>query len=116
MVKLQASFTGYNGSPTTLLALIDDETGILVIANQIAYKETRHIQQKDGEDEVKESDFTLISNVDSGETDFMFVDEMLQCFPVTIRSFHIQLKTNNQQLLLEAIEEFPIVEIGRAHV
>ena len=85
MIKLQASFTGYNGSPTTLLAVIDDDTGILVIANQIAYKETRHIQQKDGDGEISESDFTLISNVDAGETDFLFVDEMLRD---AIRSFY----------------------------
>lgn len=77
-VKLQATIAGYAGNPATLVGMFDDETGVLVVAKQIKYRETR-----------AGDDFVLVSNLELPSVDVRFGDadlkEAIQCY-FTMRS------------------------------
>ncbi len=63
-----ASIAGYNGKPTTLLAMFDEATRALVIRKEIEYREAR----REGE-----TDWAFVTNVRCAAYDCMFTEEHL---------------------------------------
>jgi hypothetical protein len=57
-----ASVAGFAGQPITLVGVLDDDTGVLVIAKQVSFSEA------------KLPDFAMVSNLDLPEVDYRFID------------------------------------------
>lgn len=62
-MRIQANIAGY-GETITLVGVLDDETGVLVVMKKVPYSEKR-----------LKDDFALVTNADLPEYDFRFTDE-----------------------------------------
>lgn len=72
-MRIQAVIGGYGPEAVTLVGVLDADTGVLVVAKQIAHREER----------VKE-DFAIVSNLRLPEVDFTFRDDHVES---AIRSY-----------------------------
>lgn len=86
-MKIQATIGGFHGEPCTMISLLDERTGIIVISKTIKYRENRYAP-----------DFALVSNLDLPELDMSFTDELLRD---SIRSYF----TRKAQLTLDVLTE-----------
>ena len=66
-MRIQAVIGSYRDAPTTLLGLLDENTGVLVIAKQVPY----------GEEKLA-PDMALVSNLDLESRDWRFTDDHIQ--------------------------------------
>lgn len=64
---IQSTISGYSGTAVTLMSVLDENTGILVVAKSIEFREDRS-------DEAA----ALISNLDLPDLDKRFTDDMLR--------------------------------------
>lgn len=67
-MKLQVSIAGYSGLPITLFGVIDDDTGVLVVAKQA----------QSFMEEKAAPDLALVSNLDLDDCDFKFSEDDLR--------------------------------------
>lgn len=65
-MKLQVLISGFMGQATTLLCVVDDDTGVLTIGKQVPFSEARM------------EGFALASNMDLPECDYLFTDKHLR--------------------------------------
>lgn len=72
-MRIQVNAAGYHGEPVTLMCLLDERTGVLVISRKINYREER-----------AKEDIALVTNMDLPDLDFRFLDkhlsEAIRCF------------------------------------
>lgn len=101
-MKIQASIAGFTGQPTTLIANLDDSTGVLVIVKELKYREERAA-----------TDVALISNLDLPDLDMRFSDENLQ---TAIRSFFTRTAQHTLDVMTEAQRHNPATQIERGEV
>lgn len=66
-MKIQATIAGFAGQPITLVAVLDEHTGVLVVAKEVKYREERIAP-----------DFALISNLDLPDLDFSYTDALMR--------------------------------------
>lgn len=66
-MKIMASVSGFTGSPVTLLALLDDDTGVLAISKPVKYREDRIAP-----------DFAFVTNMPLDDCDFRFTDDLMR--------------------------------------
>ena len=66
-MKLQSSIAGFAGQPATLIGMFDEDTGVLVVAKHVKYRENRAAD-----------DFLLISNLELPALDCRFTDDDLK--------------------------------------
>jgi len=66
-MRIQICVVGFALQPITLIAVLDEKTGVLVIAKEVPYTEER----------IKE-DFAVVSSSDLPDSDFVFKDEHLR--------------------------------------
>lgn len=62
-MKIQISIAGFAGAATTLLATYKEETGILAIAKEVTFKETR------------QAGCAVVSDLELPEVDYHFTDQ-----------------------------------------
>ena len=86
-MKIQASIAGYAGQPITLLGFLDKDTGVLIVAKEVKYRENREAP-----------DFALVSNLDLPDLDMKLTDDLLRD---TIRSYY----TRKSQMTMEVTKE-----------
>lgn len=63
-MKIIVSISGFKGPNTSLACLYDEETGVLVVAKQINYREDK-----------PDDTFSMVSNLDLPSVDFKFKEE-----------------------------------------
>ena len=90
-MKIQSSIAGYHGQPVTLIAVLEEDTGVLVVAAQEPFSELR-----------KADDFAVVSNLDLEGVDFRFTDDMMR---EAITSF-FELKNQGLIDILDAVARF----------
>lgn len=86
-MKIQATIGGFAGEPCTMIALLDERTGVLVIAKTVKYREERIAP-----------DYSLVSNLALPDMDLTFEDKNLRD---TIRAYY----TRKAQLTLDLLPE-----------
>lgn len=86
-MRIQVNAAGYHGDPVTIMCLLDEQTGVLVVGKKVDYRESR----------VK-PDVALVTNMDLPDLDFRFQDRHLS---ESIRSFF----TRDGQGLLDITKE-----------
>lgn len=84
-MKIQATIAGFSGQPVTLLALLDENTGVLVVSKEVTYREERI-----GED------FALVTNIDLPDCDMRFDNDHMRD---AIRTFFT--RSAQQTLVIE---------------
>jgi hypothetical protein len=82
---VQVSIAGFSGQPATLACVINDQSGVLVIAKSVTYTEERL------------SGAALVTNLDLPDYDFRFTDAHLR---ESIRSFFT--RTGQDMLVIAA--------------
>ena len=66
-MRILTVISGYQGPPIALASVLDENTGVLVIAKQLNYREDRPAP-----------DMAVVSNLDLPECDFMYSDKRLR--------------------------------------
>ena len=66
-MRLQATIAGFSGQGQTLIGVLDEKSGVLVVAKAIKFRE----------DKAKD-DFCLVSNLNLPAVDWQFTDEHLR--------------------------------------
>lgn len=90
-MKIQTSITGFRGPPVTLVSMIDDDTGLLVIAKPVAYRQERI-----------DDTFAFVTNTKSSGHDYQFNDDDLSAaISVYFRDTALELIT-----LADAVSRF----------
>lgn len=86
-MKIQATIAGFQGEAVSLLANLDENTGVLVIVKTVKYREARAA-----------SDVALVSNLDLPDLDYRFTDKELR---ESIRAYY----TRKAQLTLDLMND-----------
>lgn len=66
-MRILTVISGFAGQAISIASVLDEKTGVLVIAKQLAYREDRPA-----------TDFAVVSNLDLESCDFVFTDKHLK--------------------------------------
>lgn len=71
-MRIQATISGFTGEAVTLLSVLHEDTGVLVIAKKVRFREER-IEAPEGEPQ-----FAVVTNLDLPDMDMRFTDAHLR--------------------------------------